>query len=385
MTKLNISKDLIIRSFDNFLTEDEQIVLREWLESNPANRDEYYQLLTLWNQSAIPSQSLDAELEEAWIEFKKRMSFGNRKRHTAGRFWLRAAASLILIAGLVGGSTWFLLRDQPVETTLSALEPDTPYIITPKGEKLILGADQTEIRYDHPTTSVPGSESLGELSEREPCLLELVVPRSRRINLVLSDGTKVWLNSESRFTYPEYFTQKNRQVKLEGEAYFDVAHSEQDTFIVETEKLRIEVMGTQFNVTAYHADGQTSTTLVDGSVRVIDHKTHNTRELLPGERALFPFNTGILEVALTDIELYTSWINGYLKFNSESLDQVVRKLERNYSIPILITDPALKIYQFSGKLGLQETIEQVMEVICLTAPLKYQESNGEILILNQKQ
>lgn len=374
------AEEWLIRSCSADFSDESRKELNDWLSASADNLASYRQLKVLWERSGGTLMDNPQEMEAAWQKFL--LTVHPKVRQIAPRrfYFLRIAAAITLLAGLTATILWLMPDRMQTGGLISDYEPANSYIITPDGEKVILPAEQSEIRYD----SLPGRHSdpgtIRAQSDADPALLELVVPRNRRITLVLSDGSRIWLNSESRLRYPEYFAGATRNVSLIGEGFFEVQKDAGKPFIVTTDKMNIEVLGTTFNVSAYANDGQVSATLVEGSVSV--QETGSTESLLlkPNERAVYSIENKSITITPTDTELYTSWTRGYLKFASETLGEVMSKLVRSYGIGIIITDPSLESYRFSGKLGLQENLEQVLKVIQMTAPLKYHEENGTILI-----
>jgi ferric-dicitrate binding protein FerR (iron transport regulator) len=383
MKNEKITKEWILRSFSSELTHGSRKKLVEWLESDPVNREEYFRLKSIWEQSGRVLIANPDEFEASWQRFLVSIRKEKKTARTRLFLWSRIAASVALVAGLTATVIWLLPETRNHVEAVAAVGAEHTYIITPTGEKVILAEDQTEIRYD--TTLAVRPAAAGNVARAEAPMLELVVPRSRRVSIVLSDGSRIRLNSESRLRYPEYFTGSTRTVSLEGEAFFEVSSDTAMPFIVATQRISVQVLGTTFNITAYTGENQISTTLVEGSVEVRQIGTDGVCLLKPSQRAVYSCASKTIEVGETDTELYTSWIHGYLKVRSESLDQVIQKLVRSYGVNMEITDESLKEYKFSGKLDLQETARQVLGVIQLTAPLAFTEENGTIKIQNKNE
>ena len=194
----------------------------------------------------------------------------------------------------------------------------------------------------------------------------LVVPYGRRAEIRLADGTKVWLNSGSRLVYPNNFTGNNkREVFLQGEAFFDVSHNAEKPFHVYAKNVDVKVLGTSFNVRAYEDETTMSTVLVEGSVALTDMgQSRNMIQLKPTQMVVYqagsPFARSTVET-----KMYTSWKEGYLYMQNQSIAYVIKTLIRYYNIPIQLDINDRERY-FSGRLDLQADLKEVMDAIALT-------------------
>ncbi|MBN1791394.1 MAG: FecR family protein [Bacteroidales bacterium] len=236
-------------------------------------------------------------------------------------------------------------------------------------------------------------------------------PFGSRARLTLADGTKVWLNAGSQLKYSSRFAQHNRKVILNGEAYFDVAKDEKNQFIVSTSQLDIKVFGTQFNVKAYDEENTIQTTLVEGSVTIerkgIGGRGERTVTLNPNETATFFISGKEVDMQAKPIEkedmqdkesrnsekleilsninpvVFTSWKDSRWIIDSDPLSGLAVKLERRYNVKIIIDKKELREYKFSGTIK-DETLEQVLNVIKLTAPINYSIHNNEVHLFENK-
>ncbi len=188
-------------------------------------------------------------------------------------------------------------------------------------------------------------------------------------SLNLPDGSKVWLNNFSKIRYPLDFS-KSREVFVEGEAYFEVTHRNNDRFVVNTKDLVVEVLGTKFNVSAYAEDLETSVVLSEGKVKISNEGNRISEILEPNDR--FSLNKLEQTASLTSVIStdYSAWRNGYLKFREEPLSEVVKKLERWYNVDIDIVGADLKKRILRGTFK-NEPIEEVLRLISLTTQLRY--------------
>jgi transmembrane sensor len=224
-----------------------------------------------------------------------------------------------------------------------------------------------------------------------------------RSRMELPDGTTVWLNAGSILTYPSPFYSPNREVTLDGEAFFDVRKDPVHPFIVHTSSMNIKVLGTSFNIKAYAHDKVMEATLIKGSVEITRKDAPNAPTILlrPNEKlifrtlppvssnALLPISsTSISNVEVTSLKPYkgsgdlveTSWVNNRLEFSAESFEDLAAKMERWYNVRISFDSDALKSYKFTGSFE-KETIRQALEELKLTARFNYKSNNNDIEIL----
>ncbi|GAJ01847.1 unnamed protein product, partial [marine sediment metagenome] len=242
------------------------------------------------------------------------------------------------------------------------------------------------------------------------------VNKGQKSQIILTDGTKVWLNSETILKYPSEFNDMKREVFLEGEAFFEVQKKDiKIPFIVKTSEIDIKVLGTSFNVMAYSDEETIETTLVEGSVCIIrkNLKSAHAQEIFlkPNQKVtllkkgsqvilseietekptLIKSTKTIQPISPTekeqifispkvDIELHTAWKNDRLIFQSETFENICYKLERWYDVKIHVQNEGLKKYRYTGKFIHKETINQVLEILNLTTPINYTFKQNDLYI-----
>ncbi len=162
----------------------------------------------------------------------------------------------------------------------------------------------------------------------------LTTPSGITAEVVLADGTTVWLNADSRLTYPDRFTGNTREVTLEGEAYFKVSHDARHPFIVKAGQLSTRVLGTEFNVRSYK-ESDTHVTLIEGSVQV--NTPHATQRIQPGEDAHFSGKSLLVE--RVDTETYTAWRNGEFYFDNETFLTIAQEIGKWYNVNVVFNNP----------------------------------------------
>jgi len=212
----------------------------------------------------------------------------------------------------------------------------------------------------------------------------IVVPYGRRSQVILSEGTIVWLNSGTKFTYPTNFKGGKREVHLEGEAIFEVSHNKEMPFYVHTNDYKVKVLGTVFNVSSYNDEGHTSTALASGSVEILYNNTsffgRKSIKISPGTLATYNRKNQEISKKEVDVKKYMSWKEGVFIFKKEPLTSILKKISRYYNIPIQIENKNLVKETFSGYLDLKEDLESVLDIIKITTSIKYYKKDQLIII-----
>jgi len=194
-----------------------------------------------------------------------------------------------------------------------------------------------------------------------------------RSSLTLPDGTKVWLNAGSKLSYPILFSDKVREVKLSGEAYFDVKKDKKWPFVVSCGNMNIIVTGTIFNCNAYAENNQIQTVLIEGHVTVMNQSAAETEVLAPGELAVFGRNSQKITKSKVDLEKYIAWKSGKLMFREDNMNVVIEKLERWYNVEFEIKDKEISDYIYTATF-VDESLDQVLKMLSISAPISYRVS-----------
>lgn len=258
----------------------------------------------------------------------------------------RAAAAAVLVLALAGA--WFLYFNQPTPVEGITGNTSTPMQdIPPGGNKAVLTlADGSRIVLDEAkdgNLAVQGNTRIIKLDDRisyqsgnnnnEVLINTISTPRGGQYILVLPDGSKVWLNAASSLKFPTAFTGKERNVSLTGEGYFEVAKNTSMPFHVNTANMKVEVLGTHFNINAYDDERAIQTTLLEGAVRVSSEGADAF--LKPGQQAVFTKENKRMNVfPNADIDQAVAWKNGYFQFDRTPLEMVMRRLQRWYDVEI---------------------------------------------------
>jgi transmembrane sensor len=209
---------------------------------------------------------------------------------------------------------------------------------------------------------------------------EIHAPIGTRTNFYLPDGSTGWLNGSSSLKFPIRFNGKSRDVKLVGEAYFNVTSNHNVPFIVSTKNIDIKVFGTSFNVMAYADEQTTEITLESGQVEIFKKTNSIVKsigKLKPNESCIYNFKSNSSSILSVNSSEKLSWLDGKLTFKYEPFGDVVRKINRWYNVNILIKDKLLESYIYYGTFK-DETLDEVLKLLQLTAPIRYKDIGREI-------
>ncbi len=360
------------------LLPDEEQELEAWLRLSPDNR-RFYQRLTNPNYAKVKLEKYHSiDIDRQWQLFKE--SIGLRPvvvRHRINSFyWKQIAAVVLLVLGLAGIGYYSSMKKGPyttiTEETLVELniQPggSNAILMLDDGSSVALGVKGNQVIQEHDGTVIKGNASMLSYTKQEAAVYEkplnnrIVTPIGGEYNLVLSDGTRVYLNSQSSLTYPVRFGRGDRVVSLEGEGYFEVASDEQHPFIVKTKELDVKVTGTRFNVKAYSDENSVQTTLAEGIVSVMvgtDRK--QSIRLRPDQQA--EWQNGAVTVRNVDAELYGVWKDGVFVFRQERLEDIMCTLSRWYGMEVVFEDEPVKDVLFSGKLDRSGSIAPILSVL----------------------
>ena len=207
----------------------------------------------------------------------------------------------------------------------------------------------------------------------------LYVPAGQRSEVMLADGTKVWLNSGSKLTFPGTFEGKYRKVKLNGEGYFIVTKNKEKPFIVETNRYDIKVLGTVFNVTAYSSDNTWRTSLLRGSVEIDTPQGNIQMKLVPNTMATYD-GSHLVEGMIENTDYY-NWRDGLVCFDNVSVKEMIEKLELCYGVKIVIKSKRMLSEHYTGKFRVSDGIDQVLNVLKLDNKFTYHKDDDKNLIV----
>jgi transmembrane sensor len=395
-SKYSLEQLLEEKSFISWVLKQENNA--EWerfMESNPGFRSKAKKAREIIHLLQDRYEVLDENsVLEIWKNIDKyEKQYEQKARKLEIRRRLSWAASVLFIVSLGTFGYLYLTDNNQGYRFVSADAPQSSEarMVLSTGEEIALKKDNSTIALNDNSNQVTVNDSIIDLTENKGAgkqtvpMNEVVIPYGKKSELVLADGTKVWLNAGSRLAFPSRFTKNTREVFLEGEACFEVAKNEKQPFIVKAGSLDVKVLGTHFNVSAYPADATIETVLLEGSVAVEKPKAFGLGKtevvLKPSQKASFKKEQREFKVTdEADVDIYIAWTYGWLKYNRESLSSVLRKVERYYNVEIQLPANYPGDDLITGKLDLKESLDAVMVVLADASRFEYRISGNKVYI-----
>lgn len=371
------------------LTAGEQLMLEQWIAENPEARQNMadsledlehiaadYRLRQMIN-TRRPKEEMERRLGLATS------SLPQPERHSFTPILKWSGAAVIAAAVTIGaifllrtpsvtpGSQAIAQNDRPTPLRIENLSPGSTQAIvtTPTGDTL------------HVTEHTPVTPTLAKVVDAGP--LQIDVPRGGEFVVTLEDSTRVWLNSESRLTYPAHFSASSRRVELTGEAFFEVKHNPDVPFIVESANQRVRVYGTEFNIRAYPEDDAVYTTLSSGSISLTPSSGSGEIFLSPGKQTIFTKATSEAKVRQVDIDRVTGWRHGRFVFEEQTLRQIMRDLARWYNFEYEFADDEAAETIFMGSIPRYSNFKTAIAILEKSGGLAFEVKENRILISRQ--
>lgn len=386
------------------MTKEEINQLAERIVSGLATEEEillYHQVCEFVENSAIDSvensigdkAKLQSDMQNAiWARTKSR----KRVIKLPGLKWAAAAAVLIML----GLSSYFLFskKDGTRDVVETSPKKDTlARDILAGGNKATLTlADGTKIILDsteNGTITQVGGVQVIKLSNGkliydpknakpgEVLYNTISTPEGGQYHLVLADGSKIWLNAASSLRFPSFFIGNERSVELNGEGYFEISRNASMPFHVIVNDMKVEVLGTHFNINSYEDEESIKTTLLEGSVRV--YRLDRNEVLKPGEQVVFDVSTNRMQKNQNvDIDEVIAWKEGRFKFKKMSIEDIMRQVARWYNVEIEYNGKITTDF-FSGDVSRQEDVTQLLEILAATKTVSFK-LEGKKIIVNSK-
>lgn len=304
-----------------------------------------------------------------------------------------AAASVILI----GGVSVFLLQEQKKEAgnlpVAERVEPGkaTVTLEMASGLKYRLDTLSAVVRNNRANVDFKNGDGVLKIQEQDADAKKQVteqdyntitVPYGGTYSIELCDGTKVYLNSGTVLEFPSRFSGSQREVKLKGEAYFEVARDERKPFIVNVNEMSVKVLGTSFNVKSYVDEPGVYTTLVNGSVAIV-RDGQPEKVIKPGEQAYYNKGVGTLSVTEVDVAEFTAWKDGMFYFKDITLEEILRIVSRWYDLDVFYMNQGARSVVYSGKLPMYSSVEDVLRKFELSGEVRFELKGRTLTVLDK--
>jgi len=318
-----------------------------------------------------------------------------RKLNWKRRLIRISAAAAILIGCALTGIWYFQINSSSemvryAQTLTSPVIDNDTRLILQDGKEVRIGNVESQISFSkngEDITIGKDQKVFQAIIPQKTNYNTVIVPYGKRTLITLSEGTKVWLNSGSKLIFPTVFSENKREVYIDGEAVFEVTHSETNPFYVQTRDFDIKVLGTVFNVSSYSDDKNSSTVLQKGKIELsCEGNTIFSKEkftILPGTMAVFNPSENNFTKEKVNPQDYMSWHEGYLVFKNEKMINILKRLSRYYNVDIILSDVNIQNETFSGNLDLKSSPSKVLDIIAKTTPFIYEQENNKILIKPQ--
>lgn len=328
MSKLN--EDIIIRYLENRCSEDDFVQINKWMKESEENAKELFRMEEIYQLGKFPFDA-EALVTKAEHRLDKRLEQENKEKQKVFKFrnTLRYVAAIAVVMVIAAGLT---------------------YMSGNKEDKLVVA-----------------SATNGQVRE-----------------MVLPDGTKVWLNQSSCLKYPRIFEGEERCVYLEGEAYFEVARNHEKPFTVKSSVMDVRVLGTSFNIKCRQDNSIAETTLIEGEVEVRDRLDKGIITLSPGQKAVLNRVTGRMQVKQVDAKMEIVWHNDLISFEKSSIFRIAAVLERFYNVKIILSPDVDNTKTYSGVLKKKDSIESVLNSLRNSIPFNYKKVDDNNIFISSE-
>ncbi|HEX5154285.1 MAG TPA: FecR domain-containing protein [Parafilimonas sp.] len=381
---------LIVKHLKDELTTTEQEELNAWLMAGEQNRALFRELT---DADALEKQMQilrDTDTDAAWQSVEQKLVIKQTEQVSkrVAKIWWRAAAAVFILA-VAGLAIWYGRFNEPAikpalasrfgEDVLPGIQKAR--LVLSNGNTVLLNNGIDSILNDngHTIHIADGDVVYGQATlNASTAFNTLHVPRGGEYMMVLSDGTKVWLNSASALRYPVQFNGSERRVELlEGEAYFEVAKNTGKPFKVITNHVTIQDIGTAFNVNSYtNAAGLVTATLTEGIIQVT--AAQQSIRMQPGEQV--QANELTAKVSKTDTAMAIAWKNGLFMFSNTALEQVTEQISRWYDVAVVYDESFKQKKFFTGEIKRTLPLSKILEMMELTGIASFSITNNTLMI-----
>lgn len=380
-----IDFEIIWNQIHHTISDEEQKLLDQWLEESVEHR-KFYDSVKRFYADGSSFKNETEDIDRAWKDF-------TRKTKLQGKKYSRiiSYASFILLGVLITTAIYFISprsEKQPVVAAVNVpIEPGSSKatLILDNGEVHHLSENREETFSDGGAQIKNTGDKLEYVAvtpkEAKVTFHTLEIPRGGEYFLVLSDGTKVWLNSETTLRYPVRFEKGERNVELTGEAYFEVTENKDAPFRVTSGEQIVKVLGTKFNISSFPEDAFALTTLVEGKVEVsLDKSPEMKQLLLPRDQCRLEKEEGTFSKKKVDPYQFIAWKEGRFVFENESLSDMMKTLSKWYDVDIVFASEKASSYRFTGNLRRYDNFSEILKKIEKTNEVEFIIKDRQIIV-----
>ncbi len=384
-----INSDIIWKKFNNTLSREEEAEFSKWIKKK--DHQLYYDRALRYFKNGSNFKNDGIDIESKWEKFESKLVDSRSFIHNSSKLSIAVAASATL---LTLGILFFLNLQQNNSPSISesVIQPgkSKAKLILDGGQSYDLSQNKSfnlfsgftqisnkgfKISYSNDKTNIKASFS-------DEIYHTLEIPRGGEYFVELSDGTKIWINSDSKLKYPVEFVGETRNIELIGEAYFEVTHNSEKPFIVTSGSQRVEVLGTSFNISSYERDNCIMTTLVEGRVKVENSlQEHHNTHLRPNQQSILDKKTGSIKSQNVKVDEYVAWQSGWFRFNDKPISQIMVILARWYDLEVQFESENISNKHFSGGFKRYDSFDQARKIIEQTGEIKFEVKGKKVIIL----
>ena len=365
-----------------FQTEEQNAQWAKYIDENPHLEQSIKEAIVQFNALQMNKRSLP-RVEKDTLYANLMLKVKRKKRRKVFLQYVSSVAAVLVIAII----SVFYLQQHKSNSLLKSIDNNTiigqtlmeeeVYIISGEHKTNLTNNSELKFTHDKNVVITDSTKSQQELKLATASMNKLVVPFGRRSNLILADGTKVFINSGTKVDFPTKFIGDKREITVNGEVYIEVKKDTSKPFIIHTNSMNVEVYGTSFNISDYDDDLTKTVVLVEGSIGV---KTAGKETKLQPNRKLEITNGKITEETV-DVSEYICWTKGVMEFNETPVSEILKKVGRYYNVEFENSpDISLNDKTYSGKLFLSNNLDSVMVSISLLSSTKYSREDNIIHI-----
>ena len=368
----------IVEMLQGELDEEQRQKLESWLEEDPANRELLDKIREekRWQGGIRQIAYFDDKMDWSAV-----LQTSFRRRRVIRMYRACAVAGIVLLLGV--GGLFLMQKPEKTRVIIARVQPHEVKLKTASGKSYSLDL-AGDIITEETVLKSDGKKLMFEAREQANGKVEwntVDVPRGGTYNVELSDGTEVFLNAESILRFPNSFEEGTcREIWIDGEAYFKVKRDEAHPFVVHTGNIEVEVLGTEFNLMAYHQNPEEHVTLVRGKVKVRDCERRGEVVLTPGVQAVFDKDREIMTSQKVDVGYYTAWMEDLFAFRETPFDEVMRILARWYDFEFFFQNPDVQDFIYSGKVARYATLNEVLDVFRQTGDLDFDVKDKVVIV-----